>query len=56
MSTHSERAEHIAAKAIRTSVRALEEAEDHLAHDHALVLRLLEAAGASIGAAKAALK
>ena len=55
MGVHRERAEHVAAKAIRTAVGALEEAEEQLADDHALVLRLIAAAGASIDAAKAAL-
>lgn len=55
MSMHGERAEHIAAKAIRTAVDALSEAEERLADDHAQVLALLAAAASGIELARAAL-
>ena len=55
MNVHGERAEHVAAKAIRKSVDALVEAEARLADDHALVLELLAVASALAEQAKAAL-
>ena len=55
MSVHGERAEHVAAKAIRKSADALAEAEARLADDHALVLELLAAASSGIELARAAL-
>ena len=54
MNVHGERAEHVAANAIRKSVDALAEAEARLADDHALVLELLAVASALIEQAKAA--
>ena len=55
MNVHGERAEHVAAKAIRKSVDALVEAEDRLADDHALVLELLAAANALVEQARVVL-
>ena len=55
MSVHGERAEHVAAKAIRTAVDALIEAEERLADDHAQVLALLAAGARGIDLARAAL-
>jgi hypothetical protein len=52
---HSKRAEHVAASAIRSAVRALEGAEDPLADDQDLALELLAAATTSIELARAAL-
>ena len=52
---HGERAEHIAAKAIRAAVDALSEAEERIADDHAQVLALLAAAASGIELARAAL-
>lgn len=55
MNVHGERAEHVAAKAIRASLDALAEAKERLADDHAQVLTLLAAASNGIELARAAL-
>ena len=55
MNVHGERAEHVAAKAIRMAVDALSEAEERLADDHAQARALLAAAASGIELARAAL-
>jgi hypothetical protein len=55
MANHRERAEQIAAKALRSASRALDGAQDHLADDHALTLELLTAATTAIELARTAI-